>query len=272
MIKIVECREETLDDLCKLCVPSEKWDDPAFLTGIDLKRTWGREKLNKWGTCAKLAYKGSTPVGLLQYEPFLDEQVINIHCIYVPNMSHSRQGIATELLSHLIEEAKRPQPWFSGRAALALCTKTFPGERPGLYPARAFFRERGFQTVEDNPDLLYYPLQPHFVYQLKAEAEGKYILQVEDRGKAILIYGPSFCPFSYPFLKMAEELIHEIDPQIPVQWINWLKEPKAVAKRGGFTGCIVNGKVIEAYVLETDCFKRAVTDAIYCDGGMGNGD
>lgn len=40
--------------------------------------------LQKWGSFAKLAYDGSDPVGLIQYESVPREGVVYIHCIYVP--------------------------------------------------------------------------------------------------------------------------------------------------------------------------------------------
>jgi GNAT superfamily N-acetyltransferase len=229
---------------------------------MELKRKWAMEMFQRWGLFAKLAYEASVPVGLIQYEPVPEERVISIYCIFVPEKAHWRKGIATHLLSSLIEEAKKPRIWFDNRPALALLTRTFPGEKAGQYPARFFFATMGFKQIGDNPDFLYYPLEEGFAYKSDKEKEKQYVLQEEDWCKALIIYGPSFCPFSYPFLKMTERTIEEIAPGIPTRWIDRLEEPEAVKKRGYFEGCVVNGKPIKSFVLDREDFEKEVKEAI----------
>ncbi len=92
--------------------------------------------------------------------------------------------------------------------------------------------------------------------------EGEYVLQEEDRGTALIIYGPSLCPFSYAFLKMAERVIGEIAPGMPIRWINRVEEPEEVKKRGCFEGCVVSGKLIRTSVLDRFAFEKEVREAI----------
>jgi len=261
-INVRNVTDEYIDDFCQICIPSEKRDDPAFITGMELKRKWAMEVLQQWGSFAKLAYKQGTAVGLIQYEPIAEERVIRVHCVYVPEREHWQKGVATQLLSSLIEEVQGRKVWLEGKPALALVTRTFPGEKPGQYPAHDFFTKKGFQQIGEDPDFLYYPLQRDIAYQ-PIKKEGEYVLQEEDRGKALIIYGPSFCPFSYAFLKMTERVIGEIAPGIPIRWINKVEEPEEVKKRGCFEGCIVNGKPIKAFVLDREDFEKEVKEAIW---------
>ncbi len=83
-IRIRDVTDENKDGLCRICVPSEKRNDPTFVTGMEGKRKWAMKMLQKWGSFAKLAYDGSDPVGLIQYESVPREGVVYIHCIYVP--------------------------------------------------------------------------------------------------------------------------------------------------------------------------------------------
>ncbi len=83
-ITVRDVTDENIDDLCRICVPSEKRDDPAFIIGTELKRKWAMEMRQQWGAFAKLAYEGETAVGLIQYEPIPEERVVRIHCVYVP--------------------------------------------------------------------------------------------------------------------------------------------------------------------------------------------
>jgi GNAT superfamily N-acetyltransferase len=260
-IRVRDVSRGNLDDLCWVCVPPEKRDDPALVAGVELKRDWALGMLQRWGACAKLAYAGSAAAGLIQYEPLPQERVVHIHCIYVPEEEHWQKGVATQLLSSLVEEARGPKVWFDGEPALALVTRTFPGEKPGQYPARLFFTKMGFKPAGKDPDLLYFPLKPGFSYQPLETEAAEYVPQKEDEGRALIVYGPSFCPFSYPFLKMAEQAIGEVAPGIPIRWLSKSEEPEEVEKRGGFEGCVVNARPIRAFVLDKEGFQREVAEA-----------
>ena len=135
-IRIREVTIENADDLCRMCIPLEMRDAPAFVTGAELKRKWATEMLQRWGSLAKLAYEGSTPVGLIQYEPMPEEGVIRIYCIYVPEKEHWQKGIATQMLSSLIEEMKGPKKGLA-ISPIGSVTRT-SREKLGQYPARLF--------------------------------------------------------------------------------------------------------------------------------------
>ncbi len=261
-ISVREVTRGNVDDLCRICVPSEKREDPVYVTGMELKRVWALGMLEKWGTCAMLAYRGSIPVGMIQYYPVPEQGIVRIHCIYVPEEGNWRKGIGTRLLSGLMKDVRGAKDWFGGEPPAALVTRTFPGEAPGQYPARLFFRRRGFVQVGDDPDLLYYPLRPGFVYRPPKELGPEYIPQPEDRGRAVFIYGPAPCPFAYVFMKRAERAVMEVAPWLPVQWIDASAEPDEMRKRGGVTGCIVNAVPIRSLVLDEGRFRREVLEAL----------
>jgi len=229
---------------------------------MEEKREWAIEMLRLWGSFAKLAYEGSAIVGLIQYEPLPKERVVHIHCIYVPDEEHWQKGIASQLLSDLLEEMKKPKIWFDNQLPLALVTRTFPGEKTGQYPAHDFFTKEGFKQAGEDPDLLYYSLEASFVYQPLEEKEVEYIPQEEDKGKALIIFGPSFCPFSYAFLKITEQAIEGIAPGISIIWISQSKEPEDVKKRGYYLGCVVNAKPIKSFVLDKEGFRNEVVEAL----------
>lgn len=260
--RIRDITKENIEDLCQICIPPEKIDLPLFMTGIKEKRKWARKMLQTWGSFAKLAYRRSAIIGLIQYKPVPPERVIYIYCIYVPEKDQCRKGIATQLLSNLITDMKKPKSWFGNKPALALVTRTFPGEKPDRFSARLFFSRMGFKQVGEDPDFLFYPLEEGFIYQPVKEKEVEYIPQEEDKGKVLLIHGPSHCPFSYFFLKKAEQIIKEIAPGISIRWIDKSKEPEEVRKRGNIEGCFVNAKAIKSYVSDKEDFKKEVTEAL----------
>ena len=259
--------ERQIEDLCRLCVPPEKRDDPEFIMGMAEKGKWAAKMLQKWGSFAKLAYRGSSPVGLIQYEPIPDERAVLILCIYVPDREHWRRSAASKLLASLIEETEKPQDWFGGRTAKVLVTKTFPGEKPDQYPARSFFLRKGFKQIGEDPDFHYLPLIKGSTYQPTVEQDVNYIPQEEDVGVAVIIHGPTFCPYSYLFLKKAERLIMEADPEVQIRWIDSSLEPEEAKRRGLQEGCVVNAKRIKAFVLQEEDFIAEVSQALFNDDG-----
>lgn len=261
-INIRDVTFENIDDLCSICIPPNKRSDPKFITGVEEKREWAIEMLRALGAFAKLAYEGSAAVGFIQYEPIPKEGVVRIHCIYVPEEEHWRKGIARQLFSSLLGEMRTPKVWFDNMPPLALVTRTFPGEKPGQYPAHDFFTKEGFKQAGEDPNLLYYPLKAGFVYQLLVEKEVEYIPQEEDKGKALIIFGPSFCPFSYAFLKITEQAIEEVAPEIPIRWMDKSIELEEVKKRGYFEGCVVNEKPIKSFILDKESFRKEVSEAL----------
>jgi len=263
VVTIRDVDGENVDDLCQLCITEDKRGDPAFMRGIAEKRKWAVEMLNRWGSFAKLAYVGPSPAGLIQYEPIPDERVVNVHCIYVPEKRYWRKGIARRLLANFIAEMRTPSRWFGNESALALVTRTFPGEQPGQYPARLFFTKMGFKQIGDDPDLLYLPLREGFIYRPSAKKQVEYMPQEGDKGKVLFIYGPSSCPFSYAFLKRAEQAIKALAPGVPIRWMNRAEEPDEAARRGNVEGCIVNGRYIRSFVLNKEAFQKEVMDALH---------
>lgn len=262
-IIVVEASENNLSDLCKLCVPLDRQSDPVFVRGVELKRIWAEDMLKRWGSVAKIAYVDEAPAGLIQYAPVPDEMVVRIICIFVPYREHWRKGIGRRLLNSLIEDMRRPKSWFGGKPPSALVTKPFPGEKPGQYPARDFFIDMGFKQVEEDPSLFYYPLKHGFVYRPVKRSGSNYVPQEDDKGKVVIIYSPSFCPWSYLFLKRSGQEIEKAVQGVCIRWINSSEEPNEAEKRGVSEGVIVNGRLISSFILDDrEAFIKEVLAAL----------
>ena len=262
-LEIKDVTKENIEDLFQICTAPAKKDDPDWIKGGEEKKKWTVEMLQKWGPFAKLAYYDDIPVGMIQYKPIPEERIVYIDCICVPWDKYWRKGIATQLLSSLMENVKKPLSWFNDKRPLALVTKTFPGGAPGQYSAREFFRRKGFIQIGKDPDYLYYSLKAGFVYQPIKKKEPEYIPQKADKGKVLIICGPNGCPATYPyFLKRMEKYVREIDSKIPIQWVDTSVEPEKAKKRNVNIGdCIVNAKHIKSFVLDKGNFQREVRDA-----------
>jgi len=110
--------------------------------------------------------------------------------------------------------------------AAGLTTQASPEHGPEQLPARDFSRRRGFQPVGDDPEFLVFPLQADTRHR-PGRATPACLPQKEDTGQVLIVHGPSFCPWAYPFLAMAAQAIAEITPHLPIRRIDraagWLR-------------------------------------------------
>ncbi|MEM2525916.1 MAG: hypothetical protein QXI49_07000 [Candidatus Methanomethylicaceae archaeon] len=257
LLEIIDVNSENLDDFINLCIPLERREDPLFIKGIDLKRKYTSEAIEKYGSIGKIAYLNSKPVGLIQYLPKIEDKIIEITCIFVPERENTRKGIGKKLLEALIKENFSPKSYFNNEIPLAFIINTFDIE--GRYSQREFFKKMGFCEVEkNNPYFLYYPLKKGYIYLPKIM---EYTAQKEDLGKALIFMDP-FCPFSIYFSEKIKESIKEIDPNIPIRIINQFEEQEEIKKRGKISFCIVNSKPIQTFFLDKDNFKKEIKKAL----------
>lgn len=251
-IQIRDVNTENADDLINLCIPKEKEDDPLFTEGIKVKKKWVYKVLKQYGSCAKLAYVGTTPVGMIQYVPNPDERIVEITCIFVPDSQYHKRGIGTALLKDVIEDMKTPQPYFNANPRALV---TFAFEIAGWFSQHKFYLKMGFKPVDNNPYLVYYPLQQGYVYTRK-----EFTPQKEDEGKVLISFDPS-CPWCKYFSEKIKEAIREIT-EIPIELINTFEDPQEVKKRGNIPLCVVNKIPIESFIADKERFHSEVRKAL----------
>lgn len=256
-LKIEDVNPQNIDDFINLCIPFERREDPLFIKGKELKRKCTIEGIKRYGTIGKIAYLNSKPIGLIQYLPKIEEKIVEITCIFIPDKDNTRKGIGKLLLKSMIKDMFLPKEYFNNEIPLALIIHTFDIE--GRYPQSEFFRKMGFLEVEkDNPYFFYYPLFKGFVYSSKPL---EYRPQEEDKGKVLIFMDP-FCPFSIYFSEKIKESIKEVDPNIPIRIVNQFEEEDEIRKRGKISFCIVNSKPIQTFFLDKENFQREVKEAL----------
>lgn len=226
-LEIKDVGLEDIDSLNKLCVPPEKRNDELFIEGMKVKERWARKVMEVYGSIAKIAYLNSEPIGLIQYEPKVEEKIVEISCIFVPHEEYQRRGVGRALLQALMEDVGKPLKIFNYEPPLALVTWAF--DVPGFYPQSEFYLKMGFRRVEGgDPNLLYYPLREGYVYR---PLRGEFTPLKEDLGKALIFYSPS-CPFCMYFSEYIKRYIREVVPEMPIRTINMFEEAEEVRKRG----------------------------------------
>ena len=90
--KVKEVEPEEVDSLVNLCVPPKNRNFPSIVEGIRAKQNWARKSIELFGGVAKIAYLNDSPTGLIQYQPKLEEKVLEITCIFVPERWNQRRG------------------------------------------------------------------------------------------------------------------------------------------------------------------------------------
>jgi len=256
-IEIKDVNAGNVGDLINLCIPLEKREDELFIEGAKVKESWAIRVMKRYGSFAKLAYLDEKPAGMIQYLPKPEEKLIEIACIFVPKEENLRKGIGRMLLNALIEEAKKPKPYFENETPNALVTWAF--QVPGTYPQHEFYKKMGFRQVrEENPFLLYYPLKEGYIYTPQSK---EYSPQEEDKGKALIFYDPA-CPFSVYFTEKIKENLREVAPDIPIRVINQFDDAEEVRKREEVSFCIVNQRPIESFFLDKENFQKEVREAL----------
>ncbi len=255
-LKIREVDSTNAEILVRLCIPADRCSDPLFKKGMKAKKEWIARTVERDRSRAKLAFLGSEPVGLIQYKSRPEERLVEIECIFVPKKEHLGKGIGKSLLNALMEDVKSER-MMSGGTPLALITSAF--EVPGWFPQHEFYMKMGFKKVKENdPLLLYYPLEEDYVHVPKEE---RFFPQEEDRGKALVFYSPS-CPWAIYFSEKIKESINEVVPGIPIRLIDMFWEQEEVRKRGKTPTCAVNGTPIGSFFMDKESFQKEVKRAV----------
>lgn len=248
---IKDVDEGMIDDLISLCAPEK--EDPLLVKGIKTKKKWAQNVLKMYGSFAKIAYVDSTPAGMIQYIPDIDERIIEIQCIFVPDSQHHKKRIGSNLLKAVIKDMETPKSYFNDENPLALVAHAF--EVPGWFPQHTFYQKMGFNQVGNDPYLLYYPFQKGYIHEKK-----EFIPQKEDEGKVLIFYNPS-CPFCIQFVEKATASIREV-VDIPIRPINTLEDKKEVKKRGRVPVCVVNKIPIKSFFADKEKFQSEIKKAL----------
>jgi thiol-disulfide isomerase/thioredoxin len=260
-IRIENLQDSNIDDLIHVC-SAKRLGDPIHQQGMKLKRQWLREMLSNYGSVAKIAYFNDKPVAQILYYPeevdvtkaFKRKNVLVIHCIYNPNSEAQKLGIGTKLLQSLIQDTKNRRTCLGNKACKFLLAKAF---NTGEYlPLPNFYMKNNFISTSDE-SLFYLPIDGQYE---PIPSVGDYEPLPEDRGKAVIFYGP-VCQFGYAFAKKIEEVVREVEPSMKIEMINEWEKPEESIKRKN-SWLIVNAKPIRTFFMETEKFKAEIRQAV----------
>lgn len=257
-IKVEDLLEENMEDVFRVCSHG-RLQDPLQRRGMELKKRWLLEMLDRYGPCTKIAYLEERPIAQLLYYPeeiipHIEKprkDVIHIHCVYNPFPEVRGKGGASALVRALLEEAERGMEMLGGRRCRFIVAKPFnTGE--GI-PLEAFYASKGFRWGIGEMYLeVSAPYEP--------KECGVYKPLSSDRGRAVILYSP-LCEYSYPFALKVREIIWEVNPGLPITLIDIWRQPEEASKRGGET-IIVNSRPIRTWWGDRENFKEEVKRAL----------
>jgi thiol-disulfide isomerase/thioredoxin len=260
-VRIENLQESSIEDLIYVC-SSKLLTNPIHQQGISLQRKWLHEMVEKYGSCAKIAYYNEKPAAQILCYPeeadmtkaFRREGVLVINCTYNPTPETQKIGLGTKLLRSVIRDARQRTSCLGNKPCKFILAKAFnTGE---LLPLPEFYGKNGFlSTTEGNS--LYFPLEGNYE---PASSVGDYEPLPEDRNKAVIFYSPT-CAFGYTFAKKIEAIIKEVAPDIEIEMINEWQKPEESIKRKNWW-LIVNTQSIHTFFMETEKFKAEIKRAV----------
>jgi GNAT superfamily N-acetyltransferase len=245
-------------DVFRVCSHA-KLDDPLQQRGMEIKGKWLLGMLRERGPCTKIAYMDERPVAQILFypeeaAPFIREpreNAVVLNCTYNPFPEARGRGAARALIESLVEDCRRGLPCNGGRGASFIVTKPFnTGEGT---PLEEFYARVGFEKAGREMFL-------ELTGSYRPRVEPKYEPHPEDEGRAVMFYDP-MCEWGYPFGVRVRELLHEIDPDLPVELIDPWQSPGESVRRGN-QWLVVNATAIESFWTEKDAFRHEVERAL----------
>jgi hypothetical protein len=264
-IVVKDAAHEDVEDIIYVC-SWRRLSDPSHRPGIDLKRKWLQDMMDRYGSMTKLAYLGGRPAALLTYYPeYADpcsparrRDYCYVHCIYNNGEGTQRKGIGTRLVRGLIAEMGGGHPWFQGGRCRCIVADAF--DTFEHYPMTKFYEGLGFRrSAEERRDFgitMYYELAGSY---RRPEVEDRFMPSRTDLGKAVVFFTPS-CQFSLPFALKTARMVHEVLPGYPVELMNRWERPQEYLRRGR-NWLVVNGRPIRSFIGEKERFRAEVAAA-----------
>lgn len=257
-IEVRDLDEGNLEDVFRVC-SHRKLEDPIQRKGMELKRRWLMEMLDRYGPTTKLAYLDGKPVAQILFYPedsipYIEnprEGVVVLNCVYNPFPEARGMGCGKLLVKSLIHESSRGLRCLKGRPCRFIVANPFnTGE--GI-PLEQFYSHMGFKKAQEEMYMeITSPYQPR--------GRRQYNPQPEDRNRAIALYNP-ICEWSYPFALGVKEALNQIDPSLTVELIDSWRNPQEAKKRGNHW-LTVNSIPINSFLLDREAFSQEVLEAI----------
>jgi GNAT superfamily N-acetyltransferase len=255
-LKVEAIRTDNVDDEIVCCVGTAKSKDPTpwFAKGIQYKRNWLKEQLDKYGEVGKIAYKDGKPVGFFEYVPgsaaplvFPDrDQCVYAICYDVVTEERGK-GVGSVLVRSILKEFSRPHPWFNNKPAESL--KLIAFEKSEWKPVKPF-HEMKFKTqirwLYSSSE--HVPIPALLTYDIEAKERETRTIEVQLPMQRHLpfpvrVFRSVVCPW-LPDFSGAKRVADKFGNQVRFEIFDLWKNPRLTEIYGPVPGTVVNNQQV----------------------------
>ena len=246
-IDIVDVDENNVDDALEVCTFPSVRNEASYRIGCEIRGRWLLNVCKTVGPCAKIAYVGGKPVGMIEYTPLhvipyfktKRKDALYIHCIYVPKRYRHR-GIGYALLGSLINEMSGPNKLFRHghcRLLVASASKIHGYAQVGL------FKRLGFRRIRGNVDVgLVLPLSSA-VKVVKLDIPLSKPRTLKEHG--VKIFFKPTCQYCTHTNESIKAEIRKVNKEIPIEECSlWEYPEEAVRRRITYVATYINGEPV----------------------------
>jgi len=268
LLRVGNISEENLEDVFKICSWNRAFaprDDPILEKGMEIKRQWLLDMLERHGSCTKIAYLDGNPVAQILFYPeetipYIHDSrkdVVHLQCIYSPFPDSQRKGAGAILMKDLVDTCEAGLSCLRGRPCSFLVTRPFPHE--GNLSFSEFYGKYGFR--QGTQEMF---LESRGDYVPREASEYRPLL--EDRDRTVILYNPA-CEWGYFAAFKIKGLLQEMDPDLPVEVFNIWERPEGYMKRPlqkvTSARVIVNTQLVNSsFWADKEAFRREAEEAL----------
>ncbi len=258
MLRVEDVSRDNIEDVFRVCSHG-RLEDPLQREGMEIKRRWLLDMLEKHGPCTKIAYLDGRPVAQILFypeeaTPYVTEprkDAVILHCTYNPFPEARGKGASTALLKGLIGEAETGLPCLGGRPCSFVAADPFDtGEGLSL---GLFYERSGFKRADSE---MYLEITGRYEEPRALE----YRPLPEDRGRAVVFYHP-VCEWGYPFAVRVRDFLHGLEPSLPVGLIDAWDKPNEYVKRAR-QQLTVNARIIKSFWTDREAFRKEIEETL----------
>jgi len=256
-IEVQPLRMDNIHDEIICCVGKQLFSNPTpeFAKGIEYKHAWLRKQIKRYGEVGKVAYKGTEPVGFLEFVPGNiapivcgeKDSCVYISCYYVLR-KEQKAGVGSALIKSTVEEFSESHPWFQSKPAESIKLIAFeesewkdadPFNKMGFKPElRWIYAGAERKRI---PVLLTLDIKPK-----KRETKEIMVKLSTQKGLplTVKVFRSTPCPYGSPDFLQVKLVVKKFGKKVKFEIFDLWEKPELVEVYGPNPGTVVNGQLV----------------------------
>lgn len=256
-IEIQPLRMDNIHDEIICCVGKRIFSDPTpeFAKGIEYKHAWLRKQIKRYGEVGKVAYRGTEPVGFLEFVPGEIAPIVSrekVYCAYISCYYVLRKeqnaGVGSALIESTVEEFSKGHLWFQGKPAESIKLIAFeesewkdaaPFIRMGFEPElRWMYAGAGRKRI---PVLLTLDIKP------KKRETKEIVVELPSQKElplTVKVFRSTPCPYGSPDFPQVKLVVKKFGKKVKFEIFDLWERPELVEIYGPNPGTVVNNQLV----------------------------